>query len=183
MNLQTLDDLLLDQLRDLYSAEGQILKALPRMIRKAGTQSLSEALEAYRQEMRGQVERLRKIARLLGIRLVGKRCKAVEGLLREGKEVMKLKSDPDIVDAALIAAAQRVVYYEISAYGTARALAEQLGHQEVVDMLQQTLNEESAADAKFTRIAEREVYPNIKALTAGVAVARAAGEETVTVVS
>jgi len=129
------------------------------------------------------VERLRKMAKMLGIRLVGKKSKAMEGLLKEGKEVMKLKSDPDILDAALIAVAQRVEHYEISAYGTARALAEQLGEQVVVEMLQQTLDEEAATDDRLTRIAEREVYPNVKALTAGAAVARSAGEETVTVVS
>ncbi len=162
MKMNSLDDLLHDQLRDLYSAEGQILRALPRLIRKAATQELRQALEDHRRETRGQVERLRLVARMVGVRLLGKKCKAMDGLLREGKEAMKNKGNPLLLDAALIAAAQRVEHYEISAYGTARALAEQLGHEEAAALLQQTLDEEAAADEKLTAIASRDVYPKVK---------------------
>ena len=184
MKLKTLDDLLQDQLRDLYSAEAQVLKGLQRMIRKVGTDSLRQAFETHRLETRGQVERLRKVARLLGMRLTGKKCKAMEGMLREGKEVMKMKGEPEILDAALIAIAQRIEHYEISAYGTARTLAELLGQQEAVDLLRQTLDEESATDEKLTAIATGDVYPHVKRdEETEEAVMEGAGQETVTAVS
>ena len=162
MKLHTMEDLLQDQLRDLYSAEAQVLKGLQRMIRKVSSDALRQALEAHRLETRGQVERLRKVARLVGARLVGKKCKAMEGLIRETKETLKTKGEPALLDAALVAAAQRIEHYEIAAYGTARALAEQLGQQEAVALLQQTLDEESAADKKLTAIAQHELYPAVK---------------------
>jgi ferritin-like metal-binding protein YciE len=172
MKLQTLEDLLQDQLKDLYSAESQIFKALPRLIRKVSTQSLRQALETHRLETRGQIDRLRKISKMLGFRLAGKRCKAMEGLIKETKESLKMKGDPMMLDAALIAAAQRIEHYEISAYGTARALAEQLGLHDIVTLLQQSLDEEAAADTKLTDIACHDIYSHVpheegEAVTAG----------------
>jgi ferritin-like metal-binding protein YciE len=151
--------LLEDQLKDLHSAETQLVKALPKMAKKAASKSLKKAITSHLEETQHQVERLDEIAQTLRIKLTGKRCKAMEGLIEEGAEVIEADGPGPILDAALIAAAQRVEHYEISAYGSARALAGQLGHDEVVELLQETLDEESAADEKLTSLSEEEILP------------------------
>jgi ferritin-like metal-binding protein YciE len=159
MKLSTIDKLLEDQLKDIYNAETQLVKALPRMAKKASSQGLKEAITSHLSETKHQVERLNQIGDSLGIKLTGKRCKAMEGLIEEGGEVLEAEGPGPVIDAALIAAAQRVEHYEISAYGSARALAAHLGHEDVVDLLTETLEEESAADEKLTTISEQEVIP------------------------
>jgi len=163
MKLNSLQELFLDQLKDLYSAEAQITKALPKMVKNACSDQLRQALGHHLEETRGQVERLNRIGEILGMRLTGKKCHAMEGLLEEGKEVLEADGEDEILDAAMIAAAQKVEHYEIASYGTVRTLAEQLGLQEVARLLSQTLEEESAANEKLTSVAESEIYPRVKA--------------------
>ncbi len=161
--METIAELLEDQLKDLYSAEKQLTKALPRMAKKASTPSLQEAILSHLKETEGHVTRLEKIGSTLGIKLTGKKCAAMEGLIEEGKEVLDEEEENLVIDAALIAAAQRVEHYEISAYGTARAFANRLGEKEVISLLEETLKEEGAADKKLTAICEREILPNAPA--------------------
>lgn len=158
MKLETLSELLVDQLKDLHSAETQLTRALPKLVKRASSETLKSALAHHLEETRGQVERLDTIATTLGIKLSGKKCKAMEGLIEEGAEVLEVENDGPVIDLAIIAAAQRVEHYEMSAYGTARELAAQMGHKDVVALLQETLEEESAADEKLTTVAE-ELYP------------------------
>jgi ferritin-like metal-binding protein YciE len=162
MKLNSLEDLLRDQLKDLYNAENQLVKALPRLAKKATSDSLAEAFTMHLEETQLQVERLNQIAKLMDLTLTGKKCKAMEGLLQEGKEALESSGNGKIVDAALIAAAQRVEHYEISAYGTARALAEEIGLPDVAELLQETLDEESATDEKLTALAVEEIYPAVQ---------------------
>ena len=157
MGMNSLSDLLEDELKDLYSAENQLVKALPKMAKKASSAELKSAFTDHLEETKGHVERLTKIGKRLDITLTGKKCKAMEGLVEEGSEILEEDGEPAVLDAALIGAAQRVEHYEIAAYGTVRAIAEQLGQTEVVDLLQETLDEEGAADKKLTQIAEGEV--------------------------
>ena len=159
MKLPTLTKLLEDQLKDLYSAENQLVKALPKMAKKASSKSLKEAITSHLEETKHQVERLDQIGESLGIKVSGKKCKAMEGLVEEGAEVLEAEGPGPVVDSALIAAAQRVEHYEISAYGTARAFAQQLGHEDAAELLQETLDEESAADEKLNSISEDELLP------------------------
>lgn len=149
-----LDELLQDELKDLYSAENQIIKALPRMAKGASSPELKRAFERHLEETRRQVERLNQIGEMLEMKLTGKKCKGMEGLIEEGKEVMEELDDADAIDAGLIGAAQKVEHYEIAAYGTARTHAEMLGYTRVAKLLQQTLNEEGATDKKLTALAE-----------------------------
>lgn len=157
MPMDTLAELLEDELKDLFSAENQLVKALPKLAKKASEQKLKEAFTSHLAETEGHVERLQVIAKELGIKLNGKTCKAMQGLVEEGKEVLEEDGHNPIIDAALIGAAQRVEHYEIAAYGTVRAIAKELGHSNVVKLLQSTLNEEGAADKKLTSIAESSV--------------------------
>jgi ferritin-like metal-binding protein YciE len=159
MKLPTIAKLLEDQLKDIYSAENQLVKALPKLAKKASFKGLKEAFTSHLEETKHQVERLDEIAQTLDIKLSGKKCKAMEGLVEEGAEVLEAEGPGPVIDSALIAAAQRVEHYEISAYGSARALAHQLGHEDVVSLLQETLDEESAADAKLTDLSEEEILP------------------------
>jgi len=154
MSMDTLADLMEDELKDLYSAENQLLKALPKMAKKASSPELKTALTNHVKETEGHVKRLEQIGKSLDIKLKGKVCHAMEGLVEEGKEVIEEDGDPSVIDAALIGAAQRVEHYEIAAYGSTRAMAEQLGHTDVVNLLQETLDEEGATDKKLTSIAE-----------------------------
>lgn len=160
MRVPTLSKLLEDQLRDLYSAENQLTKALPKMAKKASADGLKRAILSHHEETKKQVDRLDRIGERLGIKLSGKKCKAMEGLIEEGSEVLEAEGPSPIIDSALIAAAQRVEHYEISAYETARVFADHLGHDVVVDLLQQTLDEESAANAKLSDISLEEILPN-----------------------
>ena len=159
MRMPTIAKLLEDQLKDLYSAETQLVKALPKMAKKASSKGLKQAFTSHLEETKHHVERLDEMGQTLGIKLTGKKCKAMEGLVEEGAEVLEAEGPGPVIDAALIAAAQRVEHYEISAYGSARALAEQLGHEDVVKLLQATLDEESAADEKLTSLSEDEILP------------------------
>lgn len=152
--LDTLSALLEDQIKDLYSAENQLVKALPKMAKAAATPELKKAFTSHLEQTRGHVERLQRIADIMGFKPGGKKCKAMEGLVEEGGEVLDEKGEEPVIDAALIAAAQRVEHYEISAYGSARAMAEQLGRDDVAKILQSTLDEEAAADKKLTGISE-----------------------------
>ena len=160
MEFDSIESLLEQQLRDLYSAEGQLLKALPKMARAASSSSLQDAFETHTEETRTHVERLQQIGESLGIKLGGHKCKGMEGLIEEGSEFLDQDGEEGIIDAGLIASAQRIEHYEISGYGTARTLAERCGESEVVDLLQQTLDEESATDEKLTQISEGELLPN-----------------------
>jgi ferritin-like metal-binding protein YciE len=162
MNIDSLDTLLEDELKDLYSAEKQLLKALPKMAKAADNAALQKAFSGHLKETKGQVARLDKAGKLLGIKLAGKKCKAMEGLIEEGKEVLEAKGPAELIDAALIGAAQRVEHYEMAGYGTARAFAEQLGRADIAKLLQQTLDEEAAADEKLTAISQDAVLPMAK---------------------
>ena len=149
-----LEELLHDELKDLYSAENQIIKALPKMAKAAASPELRRAFERHLEETRRQVERLDEIGGELELKLTGKKCKGMEGLLAEGRELMEEDLEEDALDAGLIGAAQKVEHYEIAAYGTARTHAEMLGYRRIAKLLQQTLNEEGATDKKLTQLAE-----------------------------
>jgi ferritin-like metal-binding protein YciE len=149
-----LEELLHDELKDLYSAENQIIKALPKMAKAASSPELKRAFERHLEETRRQVERLQQIGEELGIKLTGKKCSGMEGLIEEGKELMSEVDDEDALDAGLIGAAQKVEHYEIAGYGTARTHAEVLGYRRIAKLLQQTLNEEGLTDKKLTQLAE-----------------------------
>jgi ferritin-like metal-binding protein YciE len=160
VKLPSIAKLLEDQLKDIYSAETQLVKALPKMARKASSKALKEAITSHLQETKRQVERLEEIGQTLSIKLAGKKCKAMEGLIEEGAEVLEAEGPGPVIDSALIAAAQRVEHYEMSAYGSACALARRLGHEDVVGLLHETLEEESAADEKLTAISEEVILPS-----------------------
>jgi Mn-containing catalase len=150
-----LKELLIDELQDIYHAERQLVKALPKMAKAANSSELKEAFQNHLAETEGQVERLNQAFGLLGQKAKAKVCKGMAGLVEEGQETIangKNKEEP-IADLALIGAAQRVEHYEISAYGTARTIAEQLGQDEIVQLLGQTLEEEKGADETLTKIA------------------------------
>jgi ferritin-like metal-binding protein YciE len=153
MEMDSLRKLYVDELKDLYSAEKQILQALPKMAKKATDAQLKKGFETHLEETRMQVERLDRIFELLGKSPRGKKCKGMEGLLEEGKEMMQEDMDPEVMDAALIAAAQRVEHYEIAGYGTVRTYAQLLGEDQHVKLLQQTLDEEGNTDKKLTQLA------------------------------
>jgi ferritin-like metal-binding protein YciE len=153
MNLQSLEDVFQHQLDDLMSAEKQLVEALPKMAQAAFHDELRTAFEEHLAETRGHVDRLQEIFGQLGRTASGETCKAMQGLIAEGEEVIRTDGDRAAKDAALIAAAQRVEHYEIAAYGTARSLADALDHSEAKDLLDQTLDEESNADKLLTKIA------------------------------
>jgi ferritin-like metal-binding protein YciE len=149
-----LEQLLVDELKDLYSAENQIIKALPKLAKAASSPELKRAFERHLEETKRQVERLNQIADNLDIRLTGKKCKGMEGLIEEGKEIIEEDLDENAIDAGLIGAAQKVEHYEIAAYGTARTHASLLGYNKIAKLLQQTLDEEGMTDKKLTALAE-----------------------------
>ncbi len=152
MQLTTLNDVFVDQLGDLKSAEQQLTDALPKMAQAASTPELREAFEEHLQETRGHVKRLQEIEQMVGS-IPTETCEAMKGLVSEGEEIIEADGDPVAKDVALIAAAQRVEHYEMAAYGTARALARELDFSDAADLLSDTLDEESAADQKLTSIA------------------------------
>jgi ferritin-like metal-binding protein YciE len=164
MARENLQDLYVEQLRDLHSAENQILKALPKMIGKTTHPELKNALKDHQKVTEKQVERLETIFSELGERPSGHKCVGMEGLLTEGEEALKDFEDGDVLDAAIIASAQRVEHYEMAGYGTVRSMANMLGFDKQADLLQETLNEEGEADHLLTGLAERVV--NIDALKA-----------------
>ena len=154
MEIDSLRKLYVEELKDLYSAEKQILQALPKMAKKASNPQLKAGFEEHLRQTEEQVKRLDRIFEALGKSPRGKKCKGMEGLLEEGKEVMQEDMDEETRDAALIAAAQRVEHYEIAGYGTVRTYAQLLGEDAAVRLLQQTLDEEGATDKKLTALAE-----------------------------
>ncbi len=155
--MDTLKGLFEEQIKDLYNAENQLLKALPKMAKAATEPTLKEAFESHMEETKEHVERLKRVAETLGFKPTGKTCKAMQGLVEEGQDTMKEVEEGPVLDAGLIAAAQRVEHYEISAYGSARAIAEQLGLEDAAGLLQSTLDEELTADEKLTEISEGSV--------------------------
>jgi len=154
MSVETLDDLLVEELKDLYSAEKQITKALPKMAKAASSEDLRQAFESHLEETNGHVERLEKIFEALGKSSRGKTCAGMKGLLSEGSELIQVIDKGDVLDSGLISAAQRVEHYEMAGYGSVRSLAELSGNSQVVDLLQATLDEEKAADQKLTQISK-----------------------------
>ncbi|KAA9332389.1 ferritin-like domain-containing protein [Hymenobacter busanensis] len=152
--LNTLEDLFAEQLKDLYSAENQLVKALPQMAGEARDPRLRQAFENHLQETMNQVSRLEQIGRGLNIDLSGHTCKAMQGLVAEGKETISENATDEVKDAALIVASQRIEHYEISGYGSARHFAERLGHAEAASLLSQTLQEEQLADTKLNDLAK-----------------------------
>jgi ferritin-like metal-binding protein YciE len=150
----TLHDAFLDELRDLYDAEKQLTKALPKLAKNATSPKLREAFESHLEETRGHVERLEQAFEELDEKARGKHCDGIAGIIEEGKSIMDEEFDDSTMDACLIAAGQRAEHYEIGAYGTVIAWAEAMGHKQVVSLLQQNLNEEKNADKKLSALAE-----------------------------
>ena len=167
MKLRSLQDLFVDELKDLYSAENQLVKALPKMAKAASSEELRSGFEEHLEQTRGHVERLDQIFEQLDARAKGKKCKAMEGLIEEGKELMEEDAEPGVLDAGLIAAAQKVEHYEMASYGCVRTWAEQLGYHEAAELLQQTLDEEKETNEKLTQLAESVVNQEAEATAAG----------------
>lgn len=157
MKLNNLEDLFHHELKDLYSAENQLVKALPKMAKAAFNEELKAGFEEHLEQTKGHVERLDQIAEKIGKKLTGHKCKAMEGLIEEGAELISEDAEDTVRDAGLIGAAQRVEHYEIAGYGTAVALAKKLGLKEAVSLLEETLQEEKETDAKLTDLAESSV--------------------------
>jgi ferritin-like metal-binding protein YciE len=155
MHLNTLRDLFVEELKDLYDAENQITKALPKMAAQASSSNLKMAFEEHLAQTEVQVQRLEQIFQQLGESPGGKTCKAMRGLVAEGEELMKHGADSDVMDAALIGAAQKVEHYEIASYGTARTYAQMLGEQQAATLLDATLQEEGDTDHKLTQLAQQ----------------------------
>jgi ferritin-like metal-binding protein YciE len=149
-----LEDLFVNLLKDIYYAEKQILKALPKMAKKADSDDLRQAFEHHLEETRGQVERLEQVFALCDLKPTAKTCAAIKGILEEGEEDMKEAKDPDVLDAGMIADAQAVEHYEIARYGTMVAWAKQLGMNDAAGLLEETLEQEHNADRTLTEIAE-----------------------------
>jgi ferritin-like metal-binding protein YciE len=154
MKIESLQELLVDKLKDLYSAENQIVKALPKMAKAATSKELKEGFEKHLQQTKGHVERLEKIFKELDENPKGKKCKGMEGLIAEGKELMEEDTEPEVLDAGLIAAAQHVEHYEMAGYGCVRTYSQLLGRDRIAQLLQKTLDEEKQTDAKLTSLAE-----------------------------
>ena len=157
MEGDSLKELLVEELRDIYNAEAQLTKALPRMAKKASNPQLRSAFQTHLRETEGQIDRLDRVFEQLGEKARGKTCQAMKGLVEEAKEMMGEDFEEDVMDAALIAAAQKVEHYEIASYGTVRAWADLLGEREAAKLLQQTLDEEGATDKKLTQLAESSI--------------------------
>jgi ferritin-like metal-binding protein YciE len=154
MPLESMQDLFLNELKDVYNAEKQLVRALPRMAKAAEAPELQQAFTKHLRETEGHVERLERIFKSLGQTPRGKKCKGMEGLVEEGKEILEEDGAPEVIDAALISAAQRVEHYEIAAYGCLRTYAQLLGMSDADRLLQQTLQEEEATDEALTALGE-----------------------------
>jgi ferritin-like metal-binding protein YciE len=161
--MDTLDELLEEELKDIYSAEKQLLKAMPRMTKKASSPELKAALEEHMRVTEAQVQRLEQVFESLGKPAKAKTCKAMQGLLEEAKEIMEEDASPSVLDAGIIAAAQKVEHYEMASYGTVRTWARLCGQEEAAGLLQQTLDEEGEADKRLTELAESFVNPRAEA--------------------
>ena len=155
--MNSLDDLLVHELKDIYNAEKQLTSALPRMAKAAESPELKKAFETHLKETEGQIERLEKCFELLGIPARGKKCEGMAGLIEEGKEVIEMEGEASVIDAALIASAQKVEHYEIASYGCLATYAEMLGYDQVKKLLGQNLSEEEATDEKLTALAEQHI--------------------------
>jgi ferritin-like metal-binding protein YciE len=164
MEHQALKELYIDELKDIYNAENQLVKALPKMAKAANSEELRTGFEEHLEQTRGHVQRLEQIFKELGEKPSGKKCKGMEGIVAEGQEMMGEDFEDDVMDAALISAAQRVEHYEIAAYGTVRTYAELLGEDTAVQLLEQTLEEEKETDKKLTDMASE---INVKAMGEG----------------
>jgi ferritin-like metal-binding protein YciE len=154
MKLQSLEDLFHEQLRDMYDAEKQLVKALPKMAKASSAQELKSAFEEHLQQTKGHVEKLEHVFELIGKKAKAKSCAAMEGLVEEGSEMISMNAEPMVMDAGLIAAAQRVEHYEIAGYGCLHTWARQLNNHQAADTIEQILREEKDADQKLTQIAE-----------------------------
>lgn len=163
MAMDTLEKLFVEELRDMYSAEKQLVTALKKMSKAAQSDELKEAFESHRQETEQQVERLERVFATMDMKPRAKKCKGIAGIVEESSEMMEEDGEPEVLDAALIAGAQRAEHYEISAYGTLRTWADRLGNQEASRLLEETLEEEKAADKKLNAIAKRVVNPRARA--------------------
>ena len=157
LKLESVEDLFLAELRDLYDAENQLLKAIPKLVEAASTPALKMAFSQHLEQTKGHVGRLDRVFRQLDVNPSGETCEAMKGLVKEGEEFIQAKGEPSVRDAGLIGAAQRVEHYEMAGYGTARTLAKRLGFEEIAIILQNTLEEEGEADRKLTAVAENEV--------------------------
>ena len=165
MQMSNLQDLLVENLKDLYSAETQMLKALPKVAKKVDNEQLREALTMHVKETEQQVKRLEQVLSQMGEKPGGKKCHGMEGLLEENKEMMEEDAEPDVMDAGLIVGCQKAEHYEIAGYGSAVTFAKLLGNQEAARLLAQSLNEEELADKKLTQIAESTI--NVEAAEGG----------------
>ena len=155
MQEQGLKQLYIDELKDLYNAENQLVKALPKLVKGAQSNELRQGFEEHLEQTKGHVQRLEQIFEMLGESPKGKKCKGMEGLIEEGSEVMDEDYEGSVLDAALIGAAQRVEHYEIAGYGTVRNMAELLGESDQVSLLEETLQEEKETDEKLTALAKQ----------------------------
>lgn len=155
--MDTLEELFIDEIKDLYDAEHQILEALPKMADAAKSPQLSQAFTAHLKQTEGQVKRLEQVFAEVDRKPSRKKCKAMAGLMKEGEELMEEEADPEVKDAALIGAAQKVEHYEIASYGTARTWARRLGKNKAAELLQATLDEEGETDKKLTALAEPKI--------------------------
>ena len=167
MSLDSLEKLFLEELKDVYNAEKQLLRALPRMAKAAESSDLQQAFTKHLRETEGQVQRLERVFQELGQSARGKTCKGMQGLIEEGKEVMEKEGEGPVIDAALIASAQRVEHYEIAAYGCLRTYAQLLGLERAVQLLQQTLEEEEATDKILTQLGESGINEAAAAVGSG----------------
>ncbi|MGV0817388.1 YciE/YciF ferroxidase family protein [Martelella sp. AMO21009] len=160
---KTLDDLFLDTLKDIYFAERQILKALPKMARAANSDDLAEAFRNHKEETEGQVERLQQVFEILGKPARGKTCEAIQGIIAEGEEIIEEFKGAPALDAGLISSAQAVEHYEMARYGTLLAWARQLGKKDVVKLLEETFEQESKADLELSKLAEKSINASAEA--------------------
>jgi ferritin-like metal-binding protein YciE len=163
MQLNDLQDLFVDELRDLYNAEHQIIKALPKLAKAATNPALKQAFEQHLEQTRGHVDRLEQVFDLLGQKAQGKKCRGMQGIIDEGKELLDEDVEDDVLDAGLISAAQRVEHYEMAGYGAVRTYAKVLGNEQAARLLQQTLDEEGQTDKVLTKLAQTGI--NLKAKT------------------
>jgi ferritin-like metal-binding protein YciE len=159
MSLDTLKELYVNELRDLYNAENQLVKALPKMAKGASSDELKEAFEKHLEQTKGHVQRLEEVFQELGEKTKGKTCQAMKGLIEEGSEVLEADGEDSVLDAAIIVAAQKVEHYEIASYGSVRTFAQLLGQDKSAELLQQTLDEEAEADELLNKLAEEIVNP------------------------
>jgi ferritin-like metal-binding protein YciE len=162
MQLKSLHELLVHELKDLYDAEHQVVAALPKMAKAAKSAELKQAFESHLRQSEDHIQRLEQVFGILGEKASRVKCKGMAGLIKEGDETIQEDADPDVRDAALIAAAQRVEHYEMAGYGACRTYARLLGYHQATNLLQQTLNDEGEADKKLTAIAENKI--NVRAM-------------------